>query len=204
MSNHDVRIKKTDDIQIISHERAYQGYFHVEKYHTKYRLFEGGWSKIVPREVLVRGNAVGVLLYDPDRDKVVLIEQFRIGALEDSRSPWLLEIVAGIISDHENLEEVARRETEEETGLNVLEFTQLFSYWVSPGGCSEHVTLFCGKVDSSQAGGIHGLEDESEDIQVHVFSTQEVFDMVHNGLINNALSIIALQWLELNKDNIFK
>jgi ADP-ribose pyrophosphatase len=203
MSNHELRSKNIDDVRIVSHERAYAGYFHIDKYHAQYRLFEGGWSEIVAREIFRRGNAVAVLLYDPDRDKVVLIEQFRIGAIEDPKSPWLLEVIAGLIDDHENLEEVAQRETEEESGLNIFALTPIYSYWVSPGGCSEHVYLFCGKVDASQAGGIHGLDGESEDIKVHVFTTQEAFDLVRNGTINNAATIIALQWLELNKDKIF-
>ena len=203
MSDSDLRSKNMDDVKIVSDERAYQGYFHVKKFHVRYRLFSGGWSEITAREVFERGDAVGVLLYDPDRDKVALIEQFRIGAIKDNHSPWLLEIVAGIIHDSENLEEVARRETEEEAGLNILQLAPICSCWVSPGGCSEYVTLFCGKIDSRQAGGIHGLEEESEDIRVHVLTTQKAFDMVHKGFINNSITISSLQWWEWIKIKVF-
>ena len=191
-----VRTKK--DFKIVSEKTVYNGYLQVKSYNVSYQRFEGGWSQELSREVLMRGDVAGVLLYDPDLNKVVLIEQFRIGAIEDKKTPWLLECVAGILDANESIEELAIRETREEAGMEILELHPICSYWCSPGAYSERVHLFCGRVDSTKASGVHGLEEEGEDIKVHVIKSEKAFEMVRNGEINHALSIIALQWLELN------
>jgi ADP-ribose pyrophosphatase len=186
------------DVKILSIEPVYKGFYRVEKYLLRHPLFAGGWSAPFTRELITRYRVAAALPYDPVADKVVLIEQFRVGALEDETSPWLLEMVAGILTTGESLEELAKRETTEEAGLTAEELMPICDYWVSPGGTNERVALFCAKVDASHAGGIHGLADEHEDIRVHVFSSEEAFSMVRSGRINNAATIIALQWLELN------
>lgn len=185
---------------ILKKEVAFQGYFRINRYHLKFELYEGGWSKPIVREVFERGVAAAVLLYDPERDQVVLVEQFRVGALGDKRSPWLLEIVAGIIEEGESPADVAKRETLEEAGLPVKKLMPITKYWVSPGGCTETVDLFCAIVDASDAGGVHGLDDEAEDINVVPMAAEEAFKKVRCGEICNAPTIIALQWLELNKE----
>jgi len=193
-----------NDVEIVSKNTVFQGYFRMDEYRLHFKLFEGGWSDEVIREVFKRGQVAAVLPYDPLLKKVVLLEQFRIGAIKDERSPWLLEIVAGVLQEEETPIELAHRESREEAGLEVQELIPIYNYWVSPGGCSERVALFCAKVDASKAGGVHGLADENEDIKVHVFDVEEAFEMVRNGMINNALGIISLQWLELNQDKIFR
>lgn len=184
-------------VEIISHEVPFQGYFRIEKYKLRHELFAGGWTEPMEREVFERGRAAAVLPYDPKLNKVVLIEQFRIGAMADEASPWLLEVVAGIIDEGEVPEEVCVREAREEAGLIILQLLPITRYWVSPGGCTEHIDLFCGEVDASKASGIHGLDHEHEDIKVHVVDVEKAFDMVRSGLIKNPPAIIALQWLEL-------
>ena len=124
--------------------------------------------------------------------------------MKDSKSPWLLEAVAGIVEPGENTEKVIIREAKEEAGIDVLELAPICHYWVSPGGCTEGVHLFCGRVDASHAGGIHGLDTEAEDIKVHVYDAQEAFSLVRQGIINQPPTIISLQWLELNFPNVFK
>jgi ADP-ribose pyrophosphatase len=190
------------DVEILSQQTGYQGYFRIEKYQVRHKLFNGGWSKPLSREVFKRGVAVGVLLFDPQLDKIILIEQFRIGAYGQNSNPWLLELVAGIINPDENLHEVAVRETMEETGLKVLDIIPICEYWASPGASSEKVALFCARVDASHAGGIHGLVSEGEDIRVWVFGVEEVYALLAAGKINNALSIIALQWFQLNEASV--
>jgi ADP-ribose pyrophosphatase len=188
------------DYRLLAKESLYHGFFSMEKYHLQCRLFEGGWSETFDREVLLRYRVAAVLPYDPRLDKVVLIEQFRAGALQDEHTPWLLELIAGILTDTtESLEQLACRETYEEAGLHIEELLPICDYWVSPGGSSERVALFCARVDASQAGGIYGVKEENEDILVHVLNAQDAFDAVRSGRINNAVSIIALQWLELNQ-----
>jgi len=188
------------DVDIVSHDIAYQGYFRLEKYKVRFKLFEGGWSHICDREIFERGSAVAVLPYDPVQDKVILIEQFRMGALKDQKSPWLLETVAGVIDTDETIEEVAKRETKEEAHLNIQKLVPICDYWSSPGSCTEQVHLFCGIVDSTQAGDICGLEDECENIRVHVIDRQEAYAFIQSGMVNQPPAIIALQWLMLLKN----
>lgn len=189
---------KCDGVEILSKKLVYQGFAKVELYQLRHKLFAGGWSDEFERELLIRYNAVAVLPYDPKLDKVVLIEQFRIGALEEKNGPWLLELVAGILDKNKTEEETAKIETEEEAGLKVIDLIPIHSYWSSPGASSEHVTAYCAIVDAGKAGGIHGLDHEHEDILVRAMDSQEAFFAVRSGRINNASTIIALQWLELN------
>lgn len=191
------------DVEVLNKETVYQGYFRIEKYTLKHRLFRGGWSESFIRELFERGHAAAVLLYDPVLHKIVLIEQFRIGTLGHTDNPWLLELVAGIIDDpSETTEQVAVRETQEEAGLEILDLLPICDYWVSPGGTTERVALFCARVDASQAGGWHGLAEESEDIRVLVFDVAEVYKLLATGQICNAATIIAVQWFQLHEQEV--
>ncbi|MCK7470325.1 MAG: NUDIX domain-containing protein [Desulfomicrobium escambiense] len=186
--------------EVLDKSICYSGFFRMEKYRLRHELFAGGWSPEMTRECLERGHAVAVLLYDPDSDQVVLLEQFRVGALEFPGGPWLLEIVAGIMDEPgETTEAVARRETVEEAGCEILDLIPICHYLVSPGGTSESITLFCGRVDTSRIGGLRGVVEEHEDIRLHVVSRSEALNLLHSGRINSAAPIIALQWLELNR-----
>lgn len=156
----------------------------------------------MPRELLLKAEAVGVLLYDPDVDAVVMVRQFRTGALDSSASPWLLELVAGMVDSDESPEEVARRESKEEANLEPADLIRVCEYYNSPGTSNEHLVIFCGRVDSSSAGGVYGLDDEHEDIRVEVLGYQDAVAATTDGRINNAMSLIALQWLQLNKSEL--
>jgi ADP-ribose pyrophosphatase len=190
------------DIDILEHQTVYQGYFRIDRYRLRHRKFDGGWTDPMVREVFERGHAVGVLLYDPDRDAVVLIDQFRIGAAAAGRPAWLVEVVAGIIDHGETDEEVARRETLEEAGCVVTDLVRACDFLVSPGGTSESITLFCGRVASEGAGGIHGLAHEHEDIRVRVMPTDEALALLDANAIDNATTIIALAWLGRQRDSL--
>jgi ADP-ribose pyrophosphatase len=186
------------DVEIVSHKISYDGYFKIETYDVRYRKFDGSWTPVLTREIFERGQAVAVLPYDPIQNKVVLIEQFRIGSLNDERSPWLLEAVAGIIEPNETPEDVAIRETKEEAGLEIQKLIPIGKFWISPGGTTEQVTLYCGHIDAAKADGIHGVDEEYEDIKVHAFDLDEAYAMIQTGMINNPPAIIGLQWLKLN------
>jgi len=192
-----------NDVQV-SREAVYQGFMQLQQVQVKHRLFEGGWSETFQRELLVRHPAVMVLLYDPKHDAVVLIEQFRVGALEDKHGPWLLEMVAGIVEPGESLAEVASRESLEEAGCEVQVLERVTQVWTSPGGSNENITLFCGKVDSSGVGGVHGLVEEHENICVRVVSYEMALQALKAGIIRDATSTIAMQWLQLNRDDLRK
>jgi ADP-ribose pyrophosphatase len=188
--------------EIISKETGYAGFFRLEKYRLRHTLFAGGWSGEIERELFGRGKCVAVLLYDPERDAVVLIEQFRIGAIGCPERAWLAEIVAGAIEDGETAEEVAYREADEEAGCSIVELIKVMHFYTSPGGYSEMITLFCGKVDSREVGGVHGLDHEDEDILVRAVPFNEAYGMIASGEIDSAIPILALQWLALNRDQL--
>ncbi|KHS83578.1 ADP-ribose diphosphatase [Pectobacterium carotovorum] len=191
-----------DDVEIIARETLYDGFFSLERYRFRHRLFNGGMSGEVSREIFERGHAVVLLPYDPVRDEVVLIEQIRIAAYDTSASPWLFELVAGMIEPGESHEEVARREAEEEAGLRVGRCRPIINYLASPGGTSERLAVIVGEVDTRTAKGIHGLEEENEDIRVHVVSRKQSYQWVEEGIVDNAASVIALQWLALHHEEL--
>ena len=191
-----------DDVEIIKRETVYQGYFAMEKLQLRHRLFAGNWSHTLVREVFIRGLAVAALLYDPQRDEVVMLEQFRAGALTDPRSPWLIELVAGIMEKDEVIQDVVQREIQEETGLVALDMEAICEYWVSPGCSTERVALYCVRVDASKAGGLHGLAIEGEDIRVEAMSFAKAYGLIAKGIITNAPTIIALQWLQLHHKHL--
>ncbi|HAS1184317.1 TPA: ADP-ribose diphosphatase [Enterobacter cloacae] len=187
-----------NDVEIIARETLYSGFFSMELYRFRHRLFNGEMSGEIRREIFERGHAAVLLPFDPVRDEVVLVEQIRIAAYDVSESPWLLEMVAGMIEEGESVENVARREALEEAGLIVGRTKPVLSYLASPGGTSERLSIMVGEVDATTADGIHGLADENEDIRVHVVSREQAYQWVEEGKIDNAASVIALQWLQLH------
>ncbi|MBV7406905.1 ADP-ribose diphosphatase [Enterobacter sp. ENT03] len=193
-----------NDVEIIAREKLYSGFFSLDLYRFRHRLFNGEMSNEVRREIFERGHAAVLLPYDPVRDEIVLIEQIRIAAYDTSETPWLLELVAGMIEEGETVEDVARREAVEEAGLEVGRTKKFMSYLASPGGTSERLSLLVGEVDATQAKGIHGLVDENEDIRVHVVSREQAYQWVEEGKIDNAASVIALQWLQLHYEALRK
>jgi ADP-ribose pyrophosphatase len=190
------------DVEVISCETQFQGYFRIDRYVLRHRLHDGSMSGEMSREIFERGHAVVVLPVDPKRGEVVLIEQFRPGAYAAGWDPWLVEIVAGIRGENETPDEVARRECLEETGLEIERLIPIYRYLVSPGGSSESVHLYCAIVDSSKAGGVFGLAHEHEDIRVMAKPIDQALGDLHQGRILNAMTIIGLQWLELNREKL--
>ena len=187
-----------NDVEIIARETLYSGFFSMDLYRFRHRLFNGEMSGEIRREIFERGHAAVLLPFDPVRDEVVLVEQIRIAAYDVSESPWLREMVAGMIEEGETVEDVARREALEEAGLVVGRTKPVLSYLASPGGTSERLSIMVGEVDATTAEGIHGLADENEDIRVHVVSREQAYQWVEEGKIDNAASVIALQWLQLH------
>ena len=188
-------------LRILDRETVYQGFFRIDRYRLRHRLYAGGWSGELSREVFERGRAVGVLLFDPARDAVVLVEQFRLAAHLAGFPAWQLEIVAGIVDHGEESETaVAEREAQEEAGLAIDgAILPIHRYLTSPGGTTETVALFCGRVDAGDAGGIHGLAAEQEDIKVVVKGYAEIMAMLRDGTIVNGFTLVALYWLAANR-----
>jgi len=189
---------ETKRVELIESATAYAGFFRIDRYLLRHRLFDGGWSRPLSRELFERGRVVAVLPVDVRQDKVVLIEQFRPGAYAAGWEPWLFECVAGVVEEGETTPAVARRESIEECGCELSRLYHVMDYLSSPGGSSETVALYCGEVDADRAYGVHGLASEGEDIKVHVLTVDDALGWLNEGRIRNAKTIIVLQWLALN------
>ena len=188
----------TGDVEILERSTLYQGFFALHRLRLRHRLFAGGWSRPLTRELFVRGPAVGVLLYDPEHRLVGLVEQFRVGALDEPAGPWLTEVVAGMVEPGEAPAAVAHREVEEEAGIRTVDLEPICRYLTSPGGSDETLTLFCGLTDLRERAGCFGRDDEHEDIRFLVIPEAEALDGLATGRYNNAPTIVSLQWLALN------
>ena len=186
------------DVRVLEDERVFDGYFRVHRRKFQHRGFDGDWCEPVVREVFERGDAVGVLPYDPDGDRLFLIEQFRAGSMGDGGGPWMLELIAGIVEPGEDDASVARREAEEEAGCSIDELEPIAAYYPSAGACPEHVRLFCGRAVSAAVGEVRGLAGEGEDILVHEFSRDEILALLADGQITNGHTLVALQWFALH------
>jgi ADP-ribose pyrophosphatase len=191
-----------NQVSIKAITNRYHGFFKINEYTLQHQQFSGQSTPVFNREIFERGDAVVVMPYDIARDKVLLIEQFRVGALNNKDSPWLLEFVAGMFDVNESPEEVAIREAKEEANLNLRtkDLVPLFEFYPSPGGTTEKLHLYLAKFDSSNvcSGQIYGLPEENEDILLHLVSRTEALALLSQGKITNAATIIGLQWLAIN------
>ena len=184
------------DVSIESRENLFRGFIQVEKVTIKHRLFnKSNYSSSIHRELIHRPEAAGVLLYDNQQRRFALIEQFRIGALNDTVSPWQLEVIAGVLDGDETPETCIRRESLEEAGCEVQDLQHLFTFYPSAGACSEIFHLYVANVELPTSGGVFGMPDEGEDIQLHLFDYSDALLLLKNGRLRNAPVIMALQWL---------
>ena len=192
------------DIDIRLKATVFQGYFRIDAYELRHQTFDGGWTGVMRREVFERGHACAVLPYDPVRQEFLIIQQFRVGAYAAGMEPWQIEVAAGIIEDGETPEDVARRETHEETGCIVSDLMFMHHYLVSPGGATESTKLYLGRISTAGAGGIFGLASEHEVIRASVVTEAELRALLDGGQITNAATLIAAQWFFLNRDKILE
>ena len=195
-----------NDVQVIDQNIVYQGFYKVERFKLQHRLFAGGTSKELNRELVHRLPAVAVLMYDADQDLVVLVEQFRVGAMAHESGPWQLEMVAGMIDTKETPEQVAVRECMEESGAIIHEkdLELVSKYLVTSGGSNEELSIYCAPVNASLLGGVFGLPTEGEDIKVHIIKREDFIKMLEQGQLSNAAIIIACQWLNVNYQRLTK
>lgn len=188
-----------DDVEILERKALFQGFFRLDRLRLRHRLFEGGWGPELSRELFVRSEAVAVLPWDRQREEVLLVEQFRVGALDFRDNPWCLELIAGIADKPgESPQSLARREAGEEAGIQLDELITLPSYLPSPGGSNERMRLFLAPTDLAAAGGIHGHPDEGEDIRVVRVPVADLPGLMADGTLDNAPALIAIHWLLLH------
>ena len=187
----------SDEVKIQSREYLFRGFIQVEKVSLQHRLFnQTEYTPILQRELIHRPEAAGVLIYDDAQQKFALIEQFRVGAMDDSDSAWQLEIIAGVLDGDESPESCIRRESLEESGCDIDELEHLFSFYPSAGACSELFHLYSAQARLPEQGGVFGMPDEGENIQLHLIDYSEVTHLLSNGRLRNAPVIMALQWLQ--------
>jgi ADP-ribose pyrophosphatase len=197
-------LNRAQNVEVVEKTTPYEGYSRIDVYRLRHKRFDGGWTEVMSRELFERGPAAVVLPYDPARDTVVLIEQFRIGAYAAGLAPWLIEPVAGIIERGETPEEVVRREAIEEAGCEITDLEPIGPVLSSPGICSEVLHLYCGRVDSASVGGIHGLEHEHEDIRAFTLPLDTALERLARGEYIKAITVMTLQWLALNRERLKK
>jgi ADP-ribose pyrophosphatase len=192
------------DVEIAEAAVVFEGYLRIDRFRFRHRLYSGAWSRPRQYEVLRRGQAVAIVLYDPDRDSVVLVEQFRLPALVAGAAPWQLEVAAGLIdTEDEAPDAVAIRETHEEAGVELIGAPLAIQrYMPSAGGSDECVFLYCGRVDSRLAQGVHGLPDEHEDIRVAVKTVAEIEALIDEGGIESGHTLVALYWLLRHRERL--
>jgi len=184
--------------ELLEDSPLYQGFFQLRKYQLRVQKYDGTWSNSYTREIFERGDAVAALLLDVKREAVVLVEQFRPGAIKSEHTPWLVELVAGMFEAGESPEAVLIRECQEEANLKPTRVQKISEYLVSPGGTTERIYLYLAEVDASNIREQGGLPEEEEDIRVRCVPVNQAFEWLRCGQINNAMTLIALQWLKLN------
>ncbi|ODB94749.1 ADP-ribose pyrophosphatase [Candidatus Thiodiazotropha endoloripes] len=190
------------NFKIVETDPAYRGFLKINRYRLKHDLYMGGESETIIRERIEDIGAVSVLLYDPRQDKVVLVEQFRIGVAGYQNPPWMLETIGGLQDGGESDESVARRESLEEANCEIGRLKQICEFVVSPGISVDRIKLYCGEVDATNAAGVHGLDHEGEDIRVVVMDAGDAIGELYQGRANSTSIIIALQWLAMHRESL--
>lgn len=186
-----------NDVEIQSREYAFKGFVQVEKVSLRHRLFnQTEYTSAIQRELIRRKEAAGVLIYNDQQQKFALIEQFRVGAIDDEISPWQLEIIAGVLDGDESPESCIRRESIEESGCELNQIKHLFSFYPSAGACDEIFHLYVAQAALPAEGGVFGMPDEGENIQLHIIDYSDLSLLLKSNRLKNAPVIMALQWIQ--------
>ena len=188
--------------KILKKKNLYNGFFKMNEVTLKYKKYDGSWTNKIKRELFGGAKVSAVLPYDPIKNEIVLIQQFRPGTISKNDNNYLDEIVAGIIDPGETPEETAIRECYEETGCKIKKLTSIQGYFPAPGSSESYYYLYLGEIKAISETRIMGLESENEDIFVKSYKIDEVRSKMNDGKILNGLTLIALQWffLNINKD----
>lgn len=190
-------------VEIVTRDRAFQGFFKMDVFTLRFELFRGGMSPEIEREVLITRPSVCCLPYDPVRDAVVLIEQFRTGPfVAGNEHPWMLEAPAGFMEQGEDGAETARREVTEEAGCFVAALDYAGPHYTSQGAHSERTHVFIGKADVTGVGGIHGVSGEGENIRIHTLPFAEAMALFDGGKITSAFGALPLLWLSRHRERL--
>ncbi|WEX78521.1 NUDIX domain-containing protein [Sinorhizobium numidicum] len=188
--------------RIIDRRTLLNGFINIEQITLEQQMSDGSTARLV-REVHDHGRAATILLFDTERELIVLVRQLRIPVFLQGEPGYLIEAPAGLL-DGEAPEVAICREAMEETGYQIESAMHLFDAYMSPGSLTERTSFFLGRIDISKkvtAGG--GLVHEGEDIEVLEIPFDEAVAMIGAGEICDAKTIMLLQWASLNRDSLF-
>ncbi|MBC6906427.1 NUDIX domain-containing protein [Saccharophagus sp. K07] len=197
----DVKFSR-QDVEVVKEEPIYSGFFRLVNVRLRHRLFRGGWSREFSRELFAKAEAASAVVYDPVLDLIGLVDQFRVGTLDSPYGPWTLESVAGMVEEGESPANMMLRELQEEAGLQAKDLLPITGFYPTPGSCNEYTHLFCAICDLSGAGGLFGVDGENEDILFTAYPADDVFNAMLQSRMNNAATLIGLQWLQLNRPRL--
>lgn len=195
------RAPAVGDVQIATRSQPYAGFFAIEEQELRHRRFDGSLSAPLHRTAFVSGDVVTVLPYDPLRDRVLLVEQFRFGPhVRGDANPWKLEAIAGRIDAGEAPEDAARREAMEEAGLALDQLVPIAEYYPTPGAFAEYLYSYLALVDlPDSVAGQFGLAEEAEDIRAHLVAFDHLMALCQSGEIDNAPLLLAALWLSAQR-----
>lgn len=192
-----------DKVQIISENEIFRKYFfRMVEAVIRFERYNGEMSDPINRLSFERGDAVAAIMHNPADNTIVLIEQFRYPAYHKDNA-WVIELPAGVVESGEDPAETMKREIEEETGYRAAVVHHLQTFFVSPGGTSERIFLYYARInpdDKISDGG--GLAEENEDIKVMHPTIDAALQLMQDKKITDAKTLIGLQWLQLNQDNL--
>jgi len=191
-------------VEILGQEWLSQQFMKLARFTLKHERYDGSMAGPMTREIVVRPPAVGVVPYDPTTDQIILIEQFRIAAHLCGLPAWQREIIAGISDREETLEDLARREAMEEANCKVTDLVEMIRFLPTPGMSNEVFVAFLGRMAPGAVTGVHGLANEHEDIRSTLFHLDQIPEILANGHTGNGPLLIALQWMQINRDRIRK
>lgn len=192
------------EIDLIKHRQPYAHFFSVEEFDLRFPRFDGTTSPVITRATFVSADAVTVLPYDPLRDRVLLVEQFRAGPYgRGDSNPWQLEAIAGRIDPGESPEDCARREAVEEAGLTLGPLIPVANFYPSPGAKTEFIYAYVALTDLPDgAAGVFGVEDEAEDIRGHLIDFSGLMDLVASGEVQNGPLLVTTLWLQRERSRL--
>ncbi len=199
-----LQVPSAQDVAVLARREPYANYFSVEEFDLGYRRYDGKISDTVNRAVFITGDAATVLPYDPVRDRVLVIEQFRVGPYaRGDGQPWLLEPIAGRVDANEGPEAAIRREAQEEAGLDLGEIFAIGSYYPTPAAKSEFLYSYVGIADLADGvAGIGGLDEETEDIRAHILPFDRLIELVDGGELSNGPLLLSAHWLARNRERL--
>ncbi|WP_106355402.1 NUDIX domain-containing protein [Yoonia maritima] len=195
---------KQSDVLVVSKRPPMGEFFRLQNIDVHHRTFDGGRSDTLNREAFLVVDAAMVLPYDAKRDKVLLIEQFRVGpAMRHDPNPWMLEPIAGIIDARETPEQAAHREAEEEAGLKISHLEPIGEFYASPGANTDYFYTYIGLCELlADAPYFGGLADEGEDIRLHPMRFDDAIALADSGEIQVGPLLLMLNWLARHRDRL--